>query len=304
MSIQFFPENVLVQRLKSNTKGITFLFGSALSAIKDGSGIPNVEQISEIIKQYASDCDLLEYYMESIQTIDEKDRYQESFALLGAILGPDSTNDIVERVVKSNEDPDTGKQRIPQAVKDFVRCIKENKIKVNNILTTNFDTLIEEQFANEGIKYNSISIVSDSNIVDINNGDVNIIHLHGVWNKGDSMHTKNQLNSDRKLIEASLQNLLQNQSVVIMAYSGWIDSFTRSLASIVNNDQAKYNLAWCFYENNDAIIEKEAKELFETLTPAINRGRIQFFNGINCNSVFSKISVRSELKKKEISNVS
>jgi hypothetical protein len=300
MSIQFFPEKVLLQRLKSDKKGITFLFGSALSAIKDGSGIPNVEQVSEIIKEYASEHDQLEYYTESIQKVNEKDRYQESFALLGAILGPDSTNEIVERVVKSNEDLDTGKQRIPQAIKDFVRCIKEKKIKVNNILTTNFDTLIEEQLENEGITYNSFSLVSDSHLSDIDNGNINIIHLHGVWNKGDTMHTKNQLLSERKLIESSLQNLLQNQPVVIMAYSGWIDSFTRSLASIVCNDQAKYNLVWCFYENNNAIIEKGAEELFDTLTPAMNRGRVQFFNDIDCNSIFSKLSAVSELKKKEI----
>jgi RNA:NAD 2'-phosphotransferase (TPT1/KptA family) len=300
MELQFFTERVLLQRLKSDNNGLTFLFGSAFSAIKDGSGIPNVRQVSEIIEEYASEQNLLDYYKEHIQEYNEKDRYQESFALLSAVKGALSTREIVTRVVMNNFDAETEKHLIPKAIQEFVKCIKEKKIKVKNIITTNFDTLIEEQFKNEGILYNSISIVSDSNIIDNSNGYINIIHLHGVWDKGDTMHTRNQLESKREKIEASLQSLLREQSVVVMAYSGWVDSFTRTLASIVNDDKAEYNLAWCFYEKKDAIIEKNDKQLFETLTSAINRDRIQFFNGIDCNTLFSNLLSESIGKKKEM----
>lgn len=300
MELQFFQEKILLQRLKLKNDGLTFLFGSAFSAIKDGSGIPDVAQVSEIIEQYADENDLLEYYKENIDECDEKDCYQESFALLSAVMGASSTKEIVERVISKNVDPQTGEHRIPRAIQDFSKCIKENKVKVRNIITTNFDTLIEEQFKKDNILFNSISIVSDSNIPDNDNGYINVIHLHGVWSKGDTMHTRNQLESKRDKIEASLQSLLRNQAVIIMAYSGWIDSFTRTLASIVNDDKANYNLAWCFYEDKDAIIEKNNKNLFESLTPAINRDRIQFFNGIDCNRVFSKLSTKDEVKKKEM----
>lgn len=299
MGLQYFTEKILLQRLKINDDDITFLFGSAFSAIEDGAGIPNVSQVSEIIKQYAKELDLLDDYNEHIQGVNEKDIYQESFSFFSAIMSADSTKEIVKRVVMKNFDSDTGKHRIPKAVQDFVRSIKEKKIKVKNIITTNFDTLLEEQFKSEGIGYNSISLVSDSNINDNSNGLINIIHLHGVWDKGDTMHTRNQLESKRDKTEASLRNYLTERHIVIMAYSGWLDSFTRTLANIVNDDKAEYNLAWCFYENEEGVIDREAKDLIEKLTPAISRDRIQFFKGIDCNSVFCNLSSEVEVKKKE-----
>ncbi|WDZ74907.1 SIR2 family protein [Vibrio harveyi] len=243
MKRQFFSERLLSKRLKADEKGITFLFGSAFSAVQNGVGIPNVNQVTDIMEEYIDELDLFEDYEEFISGSNEQDKYQESFAFLSAINGAESTQEVVKRVVTKNIDSETGKQKIPQSIIDFVQSIKDEKIKVNNIITTNFDTLIEEQFENEGINYNSISIVSDSNIIDNSNGFVNIIHLHGVWNKGDTMHTRNQLEAKRDKIEASLRSHLSDNHVVIMAYSGWTDSFTRTLASIVNDEKAEYKIA-------------------------------------------------------------
>ncbi|WP_188052463.1 SIR2 family protein [Vibrio harveyi] len=297
MKRQFFSERLLSKRLKADEKGITFLFGSAFSAVQNGVGIPNVNQVTDIMEEYIDELDLFEDYEEFISGSNEQDKYQESFAFLSAINGAESTQEVVKRVVTKNIDSETGKQKIPQSIIDFVQSIKDEKIKVNNIITTNFDTLIEEQFENEGINYNSISIVSDSNIIDNSNGFVNIIHLHGVWNKGDTMHTRNQLEAKRDKIEASLRSHLSDNHVVIMAYSGWTDSFTRTLASIVNDEKAEYKIAWCFYEKESGIIDRNNEGLFETLTPAINRDRIQFFKGIDCTKIFSNLSSELSLKK-------
>lgn len=298
MGLDYFNEKLLLRRLKSNENG-TFLFGSAISAIKDGVGIPNVSQVAEIIEDYAKELDLFDDFKEHINSFNEQEKYQESFSFFSAIMGAASTREIIKRVVMRNYDIETGKHGIPKAIQDFVRSVKEKKIKVKNIITTNFDTLIEEQFKNEGIDYNSISIVSDSNILNNSNGFINIIHLHGVWNEGDTMHTKNQLESKRDKIEASLRNFLAEQHVVVMAYSGWVDSFTRTLANIVNDDKAEYNLAWCFYQAESGVIDRNAKGLIESLTPAINRDRIQFFKGIDCNNVFANLLSEVDSKKKE-----
>lgn len=177
--------------------------------------------------------------------------------------------------------------------------VKQGCFKVENIITTNFDTLLEEEFKNQNIPVNSISIVADSHIQENYNDNINIIHLHGIWDKGDSMHTKNQLQTCRERIEISLQNLINDQTVVIIGYSGWKDSFNRSLATAVINNKSGYDLLWCFFEKTDAVIEKNEEALFRQLSDAISRGRIQFFNGIDCNSVFSKLSAISELKKKK-----
>lgn len=297
MERQFFSDKFLMQRLKQSEE-VSFLFGSALSAAKDGAGIANVSQVIEIIKEYVSEHDLLDDYNEFISGKDEQFIYQESFAFMSAIKGAASTKEIVNRVVMRNFDSDTAQHKIPKAIKDFVRSIKDGQIKVKNIITTNFDTLIEMQFDNENINYNSISIISDSNINDNRNDFINIIHIHGVWDKGDTMHTRNQLEAKRDKIEASLKNLLAEQHVIVMAYSGWTDSFTRTLANIVNDDKTEYNLAWCFYEKEDGVIDRKFKDTFDYLMPAISRDRIQFYKNIDCNTIFDKIAPSQQTKKK------
>lgn len=303
MSIGFHNESILTSRLKMNKKGTTFLFGSAFSQITDGAGIPNVAGVLKFIEDFACDNGLLDDYAEGSQDFEPKDKYQQSFNLIAGLCGQDSVNEIVRRVVKSNVD-EQGKQRIPQAVKDFVTGVKNNNFPVHNVITTNFDTLLEEEFTNQGIPFNSFSVVADTQIDDEVNGNINIIHLHGVWDKGDSMHTTTQLQSSRERVETSLQNLISDQTVVVMGYSGWEDSFTRSLASIVINNKSEYDLLWCFFESNDAVIEKHQVDLFNKLKDAITRGRIQFFKGINCNNVFEKLSKVTQLKKKEQLNES
>lgn len=302
MERQFFTEKMLLNRLKINKSDVSFIFGSALSALKDGVGIPNVAQVSEIIKSYIEELDLLDEYNEFIKDTEEQNIYQESFSFITVLMGASAAQEIVKRVVMTNYDHNTGKHKIPKAIIDFVRSIKEGKLKVRNIITTNFDTLLEEQFKNEGVEFNSISIVSDSNIVDNSNGFINIIHIHGVWNKGDTMHTRNQLEAKRDRIEASLRNVLTEQHVIIMAYSGWTDSFTRTLTNIVNDDKAEYNLAWCFYEKEEGVIDRNFQLLFESLSPAISRERIQFFNNIDCNKVFEGLLIEPKAKKKQVSN--
>jgi hypothetical protein len=297
MTIGFHNERILVSRLKMNKKSTTFLFGAALSQTTNGAGITNVAGVIKFIENYADENDLRDLYDEASQTLDPKDKYQELFNFIAGLCGQDSVNEIIRRVIESNLD-EQGKHRIPQAVKDFVTRVKQSDFPVDNIITTNFDTLLEEEFKNQGIPFNSFSVVADTQFHNDVNDNINIIHLHGSWDRGDSMHTTTQLQSSRERIEASLQNLISDQVVVIMGYSGWEDSFTRSLAAIVINSKSEYELLWCFFESNDAVIEKNEGELFKKLSDGISRGRIHFFKGIDCNSVFAQQSKVSVLKKR------
>lgn len=289
MELEFYTETLLKKRLTKNKK-LSFLFGSALSQIKDGSGIPDVSQVAKIIKCYAEEHDLLDEYEEHLGSGDSTDIYQKSFSFFSGFMGAGATQEIVRRVVMSNVCAESNSHKIPGAIKNFVKAIKDNKIDVKNIFTTNFDTLIEEEFKNAGIAYNSISVVSDSDINDNSNGYINIIHLHGVWDKGDTMHTKNQLEAKRVQIEASIRNCMTDGHLVVMAYSGWQDSFMRSLAEIVNDAKAEYNFAWCFYEPDEDKINLKERSLFDSVLPAIQRDRIQFYKGIDCNEIFNDVN--------------
>ncbi|HHP0489159.1 TPA: SIR2 family protein, partial [Vibrio harveyi] len=141
----------------------TFLFGAALSQITNGVGIPNVEGVIEFIEEYAVEQEVDELYFEEAQGFSEQDRYQQAFSLIAGLCGQESVNEIIRRVVESNID-ERGRHRVPQAIKDFVTSIKNGNIIVNNIITTNFDTLLEEEFNNQDILFNSFSVVADTQL--------------------------------------------------------------------------------------------------------------------------------------------
>lgn len=299
MPVSFHGERILNTRIKRNEQGSTFLFGAAMSQICNGVGIPNVEGVIEFIEEYAIEQGIEDDYFDLAQDFTEQGRYQEAFSLIAGIHSQDAVNTIIRRVVESNID-ENGKHRIPPAIKNFVTSVKNGNIVVNNIITTNFDTLLEEEFANQGILVNSFSVVADTQLQNDINENINIYHLHGSWERGDSMHTTNQLQSNRDRIEVSLQNLIGNQTIVVMGYGGWDDSFTRSLASAVINTQLNYDILWCFYEDNESILREKEASLFERLSDGISRGRIQLYKGIDCNKVFENLAQVSALKKRQI----
>jgi hypothetical protein len=285
MERQFFPSAILKSRLKEQ-KNITFLFGSALTMQRDGVGIPGVAGVVEVIKSYIHEKGLSDNYEEFISGKNPQHLYQDSFAYVSAVLGAGAIKEIVTKVVMVNFDHEKQKHRIPAPVIDLIELIESGELNVKNIITTNFDTIIEEQLKNKKILYNSYGIVTDSNIPDADNNNINIFHIHGVWDRGDSMHTRNQLEASRSKIESSMQRLLDNSHVVVMTYGGWEDSFTRTLTNVMNDDKAEYNIAWCFYEKEEGIIDREYNIFFNNLKNAITRERITFFNGIDCTTLF------------------
>jgi len=307
MPLEFHLERSLVKRIKNHKDGTTFLFGAAFSqAHNGGAGIPNVDGVLKFIEEYVQkqdDPEDLADYQEELEEADSQEKYQQAFRIIAGTYGQKAVNEIIRSVVESNMD-DNGNHCIPQAVKDFVSGIKNNNFRVDNIITTNFDTLLEEEFDNQGIPYNSFSVVADTQLPNKVNDNINIYHLHGIWNRGDTMHTTSQLQQSRTRIEMSLQNLVGDDLVVIMAYSGWEDSFTRALATVVTNSTADYDILWSFYESEPAKIEYARQDLFTTLEDAISRGRVQFYRGVDCNTTFEKLGQINELKKKELKSAS
>lgn len=288
----------LRDRLKEDKKPITFVLGSAISRKKNGSGVADVKEIVIHLKNIIKEKNHTEKYVTFLTENDLADEYKSLFEYISIIDGQNRINEIIRELVLSNIEQDTGKHRIPSPVSDFTSAISNKEFYVANIITTNFDTLIEESFKENGVKANSFTMVSDSHLPEGHNGDMNIFHIHGKWDRNDSMHSHSQLNVDRKKLEGSLHELFLNTSVVIMAYGGWEDSFTRTLSNIVNHPNADYNIAWCFYQNSNDAIEKSFGPWFEKLEAARARGRIQFFKGIDCTTFFKAEQLDDDQKKK------
>ncbi|PIF20831.1 MULTISPECIES: SIR2 family protein [Pantoea] len=294
----YHNQNALKVRLRDEEKPITFVLGSAISRKKEGVGICDVQETSALIKDVISKRNRTFEYEEFLLENSLNDEYKSLFEFISSIQGQNGINDIIKKIVTDNIDLSTNKHRIPTAIDEFTSSIANGEYRVANIVTTNFDTLIEESFEEKNIKTNCFSMVSDSHLSEGHNDELNIFHIHGVWSKNDTMHSHSQLNVKREKLEGSLHELFLNTSVVIMAYGGWEDSFTRTLSNIVNFPNADYKIAWCFYPTSIETIEDSFEKWFDRLSPAIAQGRIQFFKGIDC-SVFFKDENLVEVQKKK-----
>lgn len=301
MSLKVHSDYALTKRIKNHKGGITFVIGSAFSQKdKDGCGIPNVDEVIQFVEDFIfqEDAEDLAYFRSEMNSSSSKDRYQAAFDIVSSLHGQSAVNEIIDSVMKSNED-ESGRQRIPKPVRDFVITVKNANIDVRNVITTNFDTLIEEEFDNQNLECNSFSLVNDTLLPTDVNKLVNVFHLHGKWGQ-DTMHTENQLSVIRQKIEVSLQNIVKDDLVVVIAYGGWEDSFTRAIAQIVSNPALDFDILWTFYESETAIIESSKDSLIDDLNEAILRSRVQFYKGVDCNVTFEKLNGVREFKKKSV----
>lgn len=293
--MDYLSEEKLLKRIQKS-EPFSLVLGAALTAEIDGKGIPGVDRVPDFVLSYIKQNDDEEDYYEQIGSTTSQEKYQASIKYISETYGQNAVNEIISNVVQSNIDKSTGKSYIPPSVKGLVKLIEIGKVKT--ILTTNFDTLIEEELDNLGINHNSISIVSDSTIPKNSNDLPTIVHLHGKWSEGDTMHTESQLRNNREKIQNSIRNIISKDNVYIMAYGGWEDSFTRTLASIVHDNDANYEISWCFYDTNAEYLDSNNTELFVKLSPAADRGRVKFFKGINCHTIFNSVDL--ELAKKKV----
>lgn len=296
MKMEYLNEEKLLKRIQKS-EPFSLVLGAALTAEIDGKGIPGVDRVPDFVLDYIKENDDEDDYYEHIGSKTSQEKYQASIQYVSDTFGQNAVNKIISEVVRSNIDESTGKSYIPQSVKGLAKLIEIGKVKT--ILTTNFDTLIEEELTNLGITHNSISIVSDSTIPRNSNELPTIVHLHGKWNEGDTMHTESQLSNNREKIQNSIRNIISRDNVYIMAYGGWEDSFTRTLASVVHDNDANFEISWCFYNPNAEYLDSNNRELFVKLSPATDRGRVKFFKGINCHTVFNSIDLALAKKKEQ-----
>jgi hypothetical protein len=113
-----------------------------LTSEVDGKGIPGVDRASDFVLDYIKEKNDEDDYYEYIGSKTSQEKYQHSMKYISDTFGQNAVNDIITKVVRSNIDESSGKSYIPPAVKGLAKIIEAGKILT--ILTTNFDTLIEE----------------------------------------------------------------------------------------------------------------------------------------------------------------
>ncbi|MCU9581374.1 SIR2 family protein [Providencia rettgeri] len=291
-NMRFADCSLLIKRMEQlNKKEVAFMFGSAITMKQDGSGIAGVSEVIDLAENFLEETfnkSEREDYISHISNYDGSKKYQETLSYINDVFGDDVVFNFIEYIINENKD-ENGHQKIPQKIIDLIDLIKNEKINCKNILTTNFDSIIESQLNKVKIKENSISIIADSNINFNGNELINIIHLHGIHGRGQTMHENNQLIVPRQKLEASIRHMLSTNEIYIIGYSGWEDSFTRTLADIVNDSEEKYSIVWCFYQNDNEEILNKYSNIFKILEPAISRGLVRFFKNVDCNTIFGQI---------------
>ncbi len=125
----------------------------------------------------------------------------------------------------------------------------ESKV-FTNILTTNFDDLINDALAyytNTKCRFYADDELSQ--YISIYSDKPNIIKLHGDYRFANMKNTSRETVQLSKNLELKIGELLQNFNVIVVGYNGADHSIMNALNKIKTN--SKYELIWCGMNEHD-----------------------------------------------------
>ncbi|APG08477.1 hypothetical protein BKD09_09060 [Bradyrhizobium japonicum] len=314
-NIEYYNQAALLDRLTDglsrSEQSVVFLVGSAVTAPAGGaSGVPNVQGVIGLIKE--------EFPPDQLLDLDQRlqnspQPYQSAFSYLIGRRGQSAANDVIKRAVlqarlippsRSNltdaecENLDQGSENwsLSPAVKALGELVVLQPKKFGEtILTTNFDPLVEVAIRGaKGRTYRTV-LHRDGNLSQTHSSGCHVVHLHGYWHGADTLHTNRQLNQARPRLKASLRSLIGSNLLVVVGYGGWDDIFAEALKEIIEDDTARPEIIWTFYSPQP---EPESS-LIEKLSPGLDRGRVNFYAGIDCHAFFPALLARWQAAKNQ-----
>ncbi|WP_449409347.1 tetratricopeptide repeat protein [Methylobacterium komagatae] len=296
----------LTYGLEDTTKSVVFVVGAPLTAPIEpsGLGVANVNGVINLIREVFASNEKQRRDLElDLEAADNK--YQSAFSYLlgrrsqdvanrivrqavwGARRGTEkgsNTKDLVSRMNESeltSFDDDVNSWYLSPGVEAIGELIATNpKVFGESVVTSNFDPLINIAVRKAGgIAWRSV-LHADGNLEQSTAPGCHVVHIHGFWHGSDTLHTNRQLLQSRPTLRNSLLNFLTNKIVVVIAYGGWDDIFTNSLADAVSNQNAFPEVIWTFYSETPDI----SPRLNDVLRPGLDRGRVTFYSGVDCNN--------------------
>lgn len=305
MSFELLTKDDLLIAAIATKRPVAFLVGSPLS-LKDGVGVPGVTEVLDIVRDEIRGrvAASLPRFESAVCGKTGGDAYQEAMKWLGSRMGQDAINDVIKTaVLKARKagvgEPLTGKDgepddwSIPAGTIGLAELAARGGEKfLGPILTTNFDPLISLAIHKAGGHAVRQVLTGDVTLVGAaadNSSICSVVHLHGFWRDSDTLHTQAQLTNSRPKLAKSLQRLLQRRTLIVAAYGGWEDFFTKALIELMNDEQAPLDVIWCFYEADAEKVQEKNEKLLAALEPAIVMNRFRAFGGIDCHSIFGEI---------------
>jgi hypothetical protein len=158
----------------------------------------------------------------------------------------------------------------------------------HRVLTTNFDPLIEVAIRRAGGQARSLSFKRDGSIDSLvaDEGTVNVVHLHGYWrptNEADEramLHDPEQLRADRPTLARELADMLRDETICVVGYSGWDDAFTSALHRLTTGRDI--DVLWALHSDN-------SDEPASLPSPADPQLSVPVYRGVDSNRLFPQL---------------
>jgi len=316
-ALDFVGPSVLVDRLLHAEQEVLFLVGAPLcTPVGETPGVPGVPGVIERIRAEFLPVDgesapRAERKAQALDALDARlldadNPYQSAFRFLIARRGLQAANRLITRAVldagrapvdEGLSDPvldtleyDPGAWYLPPAVRALGSLVARHRQRFGRaVLTTNFDPLIEVAIRAAGGNAHSAVLVADGSLESTRGEGTLVVHAHGYWHGADTLHTPAALEQERLALRRSLARLYERRLLVVMAYGGWDDVFTRTLAEVVGDQGAFTEVVWCFFEDDPEQIVERCGHILEQLRPALLRQRATLVRGVDCHAVLPEL---------------
>ncbi|MFI0015354.1 P-loop NTPase [Streptomyces griseus] len=253
------------------------IFGSGISS----EVLPSVPQLTEIFREHVPKPGLARFDATVADATDPGLKYQSAAAVLTRQAGeatvmrairkavlqacPDVPETDVTAVARDEERcreyARTGNWIIPRGYQRFAQFFASLSGGVRGpIITTNFDPLIEIALGQVGIQAVPIPIPTDTvpAMGQLSEAIAHpVLHIHGYWTGQATSNVPTRITSARPGLDDVLRRLLTNSVVLVVGYSGWLDSFMRSMRSQVLDNTAdllEAEVLWAAYETDAAAV--------------------------------------------------
>jgi hypothetical protein len=321
MSIEWLWEHLkesegsqaLAAMLSAHQRPVAFVVGSALSApdpaVPDDRGVPGVAGMIERIRAVFADGDVLAEFDRRVRDHSRESAYAAAMHFLIYWRGREAVQMVVrDAVLEAHRDPQPGRDWSDEELKGIddhdphgwvlpagVRGLAALLVRRPNkypgpVLTTNFDPLVSVGIQCEGGRPNRTVLYNDGRLP----GDdydspvpLHVVHLHGYWRGGATLHTAAQLTAPRPMLGESLRRMLREKTVVVIGYGGWSDAFMKALRAMLFDNQI--DVVWCFHERSTDQLMDRYRRLLEDVDELIQRSQFRTYVGIDCRTIFDSL---------------
>ncbi len=310
-----FGERDLLERLGRGVarsgKEVVFVVGSGLAAPRC-QGEPGVPTVAGMIELIESEFDAEQVTELHEQLAGAANPYQAAFRFVQSRRGQSTINDIIRRAVirarRLPADGTTSNYSISNSTPESL-CVQFDEdvsgwhltpgmVSLGQlasgwperfggtVLTTNFDPLIQVAIRTlGGASYRTV-LHRDGNLFQTTGSGTHIVHLHGYWYGADTLHTPRQLGQERPQLRASLSSIMRGRTLVVLAYGGWDDVFTKTLLELVADDNAFQEVIWTFRDPSPRV----RPMLQAMFNPGIDRGNVTFYAGIDGHAFLPRLA--------------